>query len=311
MNQEDIYIICNPVAGEGLAIKRWEKFQHSLEEKNISYTLHITASKNHATALAKTVIKSGARRIVSFGGDGTFNEILQCIAPLNPGYHGDVDLVFLGAGSSNDFEKKFSDILPWIERVTSSRTKAIDLCRVDCIGFDGLPVTRYFVNNSSIGVISLGGEYFNEAKGITRLLKQKSADAGAILSGLKAIARYRPLVGDLIIDGNIDKNRPLSNVTIYKTGHFGGGMKYNQCTEPDDGKLSVAIVDGVSKLKLLGIIPTLYTGTIFNKAYAHYKECEWFEVQTDQKISIETDGEIIGHTPARYTILKQAVRVVV
>ena len=70
-------------------------------------------------------------------------------------------------------------------------------------------------------------------------------------------------------------------------------------------------VDVESRMKLLGLIPSLYNGNALDKEGTRYFECEWLELQTNHDVVIETDGEIVGHPPARYTIMKHAIRTVI
>ncbi len=308
MNSKDIVIICNPMAGGGLARKRWEKFEKKLSIKNIKPHFEFTTHRNHATDLAREYISRGIKRIVSFGGDGTLNEILQGMAAANSGYNG--DFVYLGAGSSNDFGKKFTHNTEWTERIIKDNTRAIDLCLVECTGFDGLPLKRYFINNSSIGIISVAGEIFNNAQGLTKKLKQINVDVVALLAGLKALARFEFLQGEFIIDGKAEE-KIFSNLTVYKTPHFGGGMWFGRSSAQDDGKLSVALVEPLSKKKLIGMIPALYKGTVFERDDAFYRECSQLELTSRHNVVVETDGEIIGYPPAKFSIMKQAVRVVI
>lgn len=240
---KEIAIICNLTAGSGQAEKRWEKFQMELGSASIDYTVHFTEASNHATDLTKNVINNGAKRIVSFGGDGTLNEVIQGMISTSPGFRGDLELVVLGAGSSNDFEKTFEKI-PWIEKIQGDKIIPIDLVRLDYINFNGESATRFFVNNSSIGVISQAGDRFNNVSGLTKAMKRVS-------------------------------------------------------------------VDVESRMKLLGLIPSLYNGNALDKEGTRYFECEWLELQTNHDVVIETDGEIVGHPPARYTIMKHAIRTVI
>ncbi|MBT6391651.1 MAG: hypothetical protein HOJ69_10495, partial [Candidatus Marinimicrobia bacterium] len=288
---KEIAIICNLTAGSGQAEKRWEKFQMELGSASIDYTVHFTEAPNHATELTKNVINNGAKRIVSFGGDGTLNEVIQGIISTSPGFRGDLELVVLGAGSSNDFDKTFEKI-PWIEKIQGDKIIPIDLVRLDYINFNGESATRFFVNNSSIGVISQAGDRFNKVKGLTKIIKKISVDTAAVLAGVQTIATWNPMKVILIVDGDTETDVTLSNLTVYKNPFIAGDMYYNRCVDRGDGKLSVALVELESKLKLMAVIPSLFTGTALDKDGTRYIECEWLELQTDHNVVIETDGEI-------------------
>ncbi len=290
-----------------MAKKRWEKLKDQLISAELEFHYIFTEHRGQAGEIVADLIRQGYTRIGSFGGDGTVNEVLQGIVAAG---NKDVELVFLAAGSSNDFIKKFPDEKSWLEKLRSTDVRSIDYCQVDYQNFKGEAQTRYFINNSSIGVISLAGQYFNDARGITRALKRVSVDGAAIAAGLKAIIHYQPLKACLEVDGEVWTEQAFSNLTIYKTPYFGGGMYYNRGVEQEDGKIAVAQVRFASKLELIKLIPALYAGTVFEKEIARYFECQSLVIHSDQPMAVETDGEILGQLPARYTIIKQGIRVV-
>jgi len=291
-----------------MAKKRWEKFNAQLMSEQLEFHYVFTQHRGQAGEIAEDLIRQGYTRIGSFGGDGTVNEVLQGIVASGKK---EIELVFLTAGSSNDFIKKFPGEKGWLEKLVSTEVRSIDYCQVDYQNFDGAPQTRYFINNSSIGVISLAGQYFNDARGLTRALKRVSVDGAAVAAGLKAIIHYLPLKAHLVVDGEEWSEQSLSNLTVYKTPYFGGGMYYNRGVEQMDGKMAVAQVRFASKLELIKLIPALYAGTVFEKEIARYFECQSLVIESDQPMAVETDGEILGQLPARYTIVKQGIRVVV
>ncbi len=304
------FIICNPAAGEGLAAKRWKKFKNQLEANHQRFEYKLTEQPTHATDIAAGLIRDGFKRIAVFGGDGTLNETLQGLAQYGEQVTSDLQLVYFPAGSSCDFARKFPGNRSMLERFASQETTKIDICRVDCLDMNNSNTSRYFINNSSIGIISSGGDKYNKVTGFSKLIKQLSVDAAAILAGLSAIREFEPIDCQIKVDGVIREGDFMSNLTVFKTGYFGGGMNYGIDCIQDDGMVDVALVDPLSRLRLLALIPTLYTGTVLKKECAHHWRCSKLEIDSKSRICIETDGEIIGYPPARYSVMKQAIRVV-
>lgn len=247
-----------------------------------------------------------------FGGDGTLNEVVQGLVKEDRVLSSDVQLIFLAAGSSCDFDKIFPQRARYVDRLLSTESRLIDLCRVDCRGFDGKPTSRYFVNNSSIGIISLANEKFCSVTGLSRMIKQLSVDAAAVTVGLSAIREFHGIRGVLKLDGEEFETDAFSNLTVFKTPYFGGGMNYGVKTEQDDGSLNVAIVDSVSRLRLLAMIPSLYTGKISTREGVYFDRCRSLEFLSDtEEVMIEVDGEFAGYPPARYSIFPRAIHVIV
>ena len=310
MNTET-FIIVNPTAGDGQAEKRWQDFENDLKKNHVHYHDVITEYKNHATELISDAVSSGYNRIGIFGGDGTLNEALQGLFKDNHIISEDVKLIFFPAGSSCDFEKKFKHHRGFIQRIQADDAISIDVFKVQCLDFSGKQISRYIINNSSIGIISLANEKFNSVKGITRKIKKMSVDAGAVICGLQAIFNFRHFHAEMSLDGKKKSPNSLSNVTVFKTAHFGGDMSYGVETIQDDGQLSVGWLDGMSRLRLTALMPSLFTGTVLKKKETHYRTCHQFEFYTEDKAIVETDGENIGTPPVKYTILPKALQVII
>ena len=307
---KEITIICNPAAGSGKALQKWKRFQSELDGSNLTYKIFFTERPKHATDLTISAMQKGSKRIVSFGGDGTLNEILQGVCLDTHFSINDIDLVVLGAGSSNDFEKTFDKKL-WIEKIQGVETKTIDIVKLNYLNFEGGKSTHYCINNSSIGIISEAGDLFNNARGLNKLIKKGSVNAGALIAGIQTILKFSGVTVNLKIDQVEKKINSLCNITIYKNPYVAGGMYYSKCVERDDGKLSVAMVESSSRFQLLKLIPSLYTGKILGRKGVDYAECKEIELVTNNNLVIEADGEIIGTPPIKYTVLNKAVNVVV
>ncbi len=305
---DELLIICNPTAGEGRAERRWTSFTGELSRRQVPFTAELTKHPGHATTLARAAVTQGIPRLAIFGGDGTLNEALQGMF-IDDAATTETRLTLLEAGSSCDFAKLFPRRSP-LERLLAGEEQRIDVCRVDCRDESGGPASRYFLNNSSIGVISLGNQKFNTHGGLIRLLKQISVDVGAVASGLWALVRFDPLAGQLTLDDSPAAQVRLSNLTVFKSPYFGGGMHYGAATRLDDGRLYVAMIGATSRLKLLSMIPALYTGKILRKKAARLETCRSLNLESQDRCYVEADGETAGFPPARFTILNRALRVI-
>ncbi len=215
------------------------------------------------------------------------------------------------AGSSCDFEKKFKNQRSLIERIQEDNAIPIDIFKVECKDSSGKQIKRYIINNSSIGIISLANEKFTSVTGITKHIKRISVDAGAVICGLQAITQFSPFNAEMSLDGENIPLKCISNVSVFKTAHFGGDMSYGIETVQDDGQMSVVWLDETSRLGLAALMPSLFTGTILKKKQAHYRTCREFELRTEDAVIVETDGENIGVPPVKYTILPQALKVII
>ena len=73
------YAIVNPNAGNGKGNKDWGRIASLFGKENISLVSVFTNAKGHATELAKKAAINGYKKIISVGGDGTLNEVINGI----------------------------------------------------------------------------------------------------------------------------------------------------------------------------------------------------------------------------------------
>ena len=305
-----IFFICNPAAGAGLAHARWSKLYEELIAHNVAFDYQFTTMPKNATKVVSDVIEHGYNRIAVFGGDGTVNEVLQGVMK-NGKAPDQLELILIPAGSSCDFAKKYPNSKSNIELIKSDDLFAVDVGKIDCNDSNGNAVTNYFINNSSIGVISLANERFTKNTGLFKYIKRWNVDAAAIIAGIQAISQFKSIPCEIQFDEDEVHFTEITNITVFKTRYFGGGMYYNVETKQDDGNFTVALVDRTSKLKLFALIPALYAGTALNKKSAHHRQCKTLTFDTNRNFYIEMDGESAGYPPARYSILKQALNIVI
>ena len=307
---EKTFIICNPAAGAGLAHERWSKLNDELIANNIDFDYQFTTMPKNATKIVNDVIKKGYNRIAVFGGDGTVNEVLQGIMKIGKAPD-QLELILIPAGSSCDFAKKYPNNKSNIELILSKDLFAVDIGKIECNDKNGNPVINYFINNSSIGVISLANERFTKNTGLFKYIKRWSVDAAAIIAGIKAISQFKAIPCEIQFDDEEVNFTEITNITVFKTRYFGGGMYYNVETKQDDGNFNIVYVKRTSKLKLFGLIPALYAGTALDKKPAHHRLCKTLNFDTNRNFYIEMDGESAGYPPAKYSILKQALNIVI
>ena len=102
----ELHIIFNPCANHGKAPHLMKRLERYMKHNHIKYYLHATQYATHATDIARDLTSKpgGKIHIMSVGGDGTANEILNGIVNFD-------NLIFsiIPAGSGNDFIKNFSE----------------------------------------------------------------------------------------------------------------------------------------------------------------------------------------------------------
>jgi diacylglycerol kinase family enzyme len=184
-------VISNLQACGGKARRRWLDFLDQATQAGYSIDFHVTEYHGHATELARERVRRGDDRVIIFGGDGTLNEALNGLLekdkPINP----DVQLVYLTGGSSCDVAKLFVNQQTALQRIGSkAKSYKVDVCKVECLNARAEKVVRYFLANSSIGIISRSIEKFNQKRPAINFLKRINIDLAAVSAGVKTIQQF-------------------------------------------------------------------------------------------------------------------------
>ena len=70
-------VIVNPNSAGGQTRRRWPRLEASIREAMGEFRHVHTERRGHATELARAALREGADLIVSMGGDGTLNEVIN------------------------------------------------------------------------------------------------------------------------------------------------------------------------------------------------------------------------------------------
>ncbi|MFO8021020.1 MAG: acylglycerol kinase family protein, partial [Perlabentimonas sp.] len=102
------FVIVNPEAGSGKAFHHWPGIKEELSRANINYTHVLTERKFHAVELTVSAINKGYRKIISVGGDGTLNEIVNGLFIQKKVEPTDVTIGVIGVGTGNDWLRTYN-----------------------------------------------------------------------------------------------------------------------------------------------------------------------------------------------------------
>jgi diacylglycerol kinase family enzyme len=78
----------------------------------------------------------------------------------------------------------------------------------------------------------------------------------------------------------------------------------------DDGMFDVVLVDDVSLAKVLLKIAKLYRGTIVGDPVVRHLRTASVRLDAVPRVAVEADGQVVGETPAEFSLLPRAIEVV-
>ncbi|MCE9521425.1 MAG: lipid kinase, partial [Alphaproteobacteria bacterium] len=128
------------------------------------------------------------------------------------------------------------------------------------------------------------------------------------LAAMKALLSARPF-GAVIAMKTGDVRVKTLQIAVGNGRHYGGGSIVEASAAIDDGHLDLYSleVSGVWKLALM--LPAFRRGVHGAWREVRTARCTEFEIRTRRPRPINTDGDLVTFTPARFTIRRSAVAV--
>lgn len=289
-------VIVNPAAGAGRAAKRWPQISSWLNKVGLSFEHEITESPGHATELAKSAVERGYELVVSVGGDGTINEIVNGL--YESGGIKDVMLGIISAGTGSDYIRSLG--LPChfkeaCQRLINPRKLAVDVGMAEYAG-NGRKTKRLFVNFAGLGFDA------EVVKATTRRYKALGSKPSYLAGLLTTFLLYRGREVSLRVDGKTE-DRKVCTVLVSNGKYGGGSMLVAPHADPADGFLDVLIIDELSKPDLFWSLPRIYRGTHLTHPKVSLKKARDVYIQSIQQTSLQVDGELLGETPVHFQVL--------
>ena len=79
---------------------------------------------------------------------------------------------------------------------------------------------------------------------------------------------------------------------------------------PDDGLFDVTVITRVSRLLVIRSVKKLYDGSFLKLPQVKTFRGVKVEIESDQPMFLETDGESLGHTPMNFEVIPLGITVV-
>ena len=267
-------IIVNPLGGKGKSLKALKAAEKIFAERGVEYTVHNTEYAGHATELARELSRKPEAKILVFGGDGSFNEVLNGIENFE-----NVTLGIVPCGTGNDFV-----------RASGHPTKikeAIDLILKDNVGYiDYIDVgSRRCLNVAGAGMDVDVLLRYATMKAFRGKLKYYASLIDTLIH-----VKWHKL--RLTIDGKtMDKS--VFMIGVGNGTCIGGGMPICPDAKVDDGLLSVVIVNEMKKSRIPLELPGFLSGKHVKKDYTEVYSAKEVTVEVLDDGKIELDGEVI------------------
>jgi diacylglycerol kinase (ATP) len=302
-----IVFIVNPHAGNGSTGSSWPLIESLARDRIGPFEAYMTKGPGDAKALANNAVAGDVRLLVSVGGDGTLNEVVNGLMMHKDFIRSDVTLGFIPNGTGCDFVKTVSiprDIEQAVNLIASGSVRSIDLGRIDFSGHNGRDQCRYFHNIASFG---LGGE-------VARRVNRATKTFGPFLSFMWATLISIFLCGKrtirISIDDDDEQKMVVWNVAAANGQYHGGGMWVAPDASTCDGLLNITIIGDLSIPEVFLNLTRLYNGRIRDIENVVTMTGKKTTVTSDERVLTEVDGEPAGPVPAAVGIVPGALKII-
>ncbi len=300
--------IVNPASARGDTLRTWADARKEIINCGVEFAEHLTTCEGEATQITREALTRGINRIVAVGGDGTLGEIVNgYFDETGHVVNGAASIGLLPSGTGSDFRRSLglTSRTDALRTLISSETRLLDAARTELHDRDGSIVSRTFINVASFG---LGGDVsglVNQWRG--SLPKWIGGSARFTAASLVALGRYKNVAVSLRLD-ELDM-KIHSNLIVVANGKFaGGGMMLAPHAELDDGLLDVIVTHGATRLDVIKELPRIQRGGLLKNPKVTEKRARSVSIHSVVPMPIDLDGEMVGYTPARITVLPSVVR---
>lgn len=300
--------VVNPRSAGGKTRRRWPALEKIAAGHVRDFEAKLTEGPGHATELAREGLRDGAEMIVSVGGDGTNNEVVNGFfddsgKPVKPG------AVFgvVPRGTGCDFargQEISRDPASAFARLAGTESTPLDAGRIDFTKAGGGKGVRYFVNISGFGS---SGDVVNR---VNRSGKRLGGFVSFLAATAGSLATFVNPSVTFSLDGGPEETATINTVFVCNGPFCGGGIKAGPDAKVDDGLFDVTLIGNTTRLEALLSGRLLYSGKILT-----HPKVRHFRVKTiaaraaaNETVLVEADGEQPGVLPATWTVLPGALR---
>ena len=303
-----VLFVVNPASGGGNCKENWMYALPRIQAKGLAFRYEYTSGPGHATEIAKTASSMDWDIIVSVGGDGTANEVVNGLMQNeNP----PIFTIFpLGTGSDSVRTLGIMDDMDrFLSMINTAQVCLIDVgvAAYNLFGQQDVKF-RYFINACDVGI---GASVAASVNDMNRDSAKKDGNSKFFRSIMEQVLKFKNF-GVSVTDSNGDFVQIDTVIVAVCNGrYFGGGVNISPNSKMDDGMLELVTIKEMSKPRLLGIVRSVYKGEHIHHPKVIIKSAPKFMITLLTPQLLETDGEVIGKVEkVNFGVVEKALKVI-
>lgn len=291
-----IGVLLNPASGKGRVGREAPQLIEALGSRGDRVVVLRGDSAEHADRLVSEAVASGLDALVAVGGDGTVHQALQHTA----GTELPLGIVPLGTGNDAASALGLSPATPLDAAavILAGHIRSVDVGHAHAA--DG--TQRYYLCVLSTGFDALVTERANR-------MTRAPGDSRYVLATLGALRTFQPIQYHARIDGEQRVDRAMF-VAVGNGPTYGGGMRICDGADMHDGMLSLVWIHTLSRVQLLRLFPTVYSGAHLAHPAVLRREVREVHLSAEGHVAF-ADGEYVGPLPVAVRAVPDGVRVLV
>ena len=296
MKNSSSLLILNPVSGKKEGNSKVKSIINFFKNYNIELEVFCTRYKGHARKYLQMIDSNLFSNIIVYGGDGTFNEVINGIMCRKDQYMPTFGFLPGGSGNSVMYHLNKLNIDDACNLIIQNHIKKIDVMKIEYNN-----TIEYSINIVGWGMV---GDIANLSEKM-RWLGPSRYNIASLIYIIINKNRY----ADIVIDG-ITKSDNYLFVLIANTKYTGKGMIVAPNAELNDGLIDLIVVkNNINKIELAKLLPRLFTGDHIYSQHVEYKQIEQLHIKPKQDEFLNIDGEIHGSTPVKISVLPKTLNI--
>ena len=264
-----------------------------LRDRGIPTALYLTRGPKDASGLARKAAGEGADTIVSFGGDGTLNEVVQGVVGTSSA------LTVCPAGTENVAARELAittDMGALVDLIATRRTTRIALGRAR-----GEHGDRYFVMFAGIGLDA------SICMAVNPALKRRFGAGAFWLAGLQHLLTWRQQSFNVHLNG---LTRESVFAVIGNGQGYGGGFSFTPEARLDSPSFDVFVLPPrPARMGYLADLVDCARGVPQRATVERASRA--VATEPSGPVWVQLDGEVAGRLPMNFDIVADALEVVV
>ena len=257
-----------------------------------------TQFSGHAIQLSKEAATNRFDVILSAGGDGTLNQVVNGVLRATTTKLPALGIIPLGSG--NDFATMMNvsgNPAQLIKLLEENNPKPVDVGKISCIDKEGNNTERYFINVCSLG---MGPATVHRLERLPRWMGTSFRYYASVLNTFLT----HPTEKFELHTPHWNWKGSARVVAIANGKSFGNKIYIAPEALPDDGIFSTFIATDMSLVKFLHVLLTVKMKKIVPDTRVIYSTATNITLTSPDPAWIETEGELAGLLPARVEMQK-------